>query len=68
MRKFVPAVVDVGVPAPARGRQRQATRYKSKPDIGTIEVEVGGGVTIRAGHGADANLIAAIVQALKASR
>jgi transposase len=66
--QFVPAVVDVGVPAPARGRQRQAIRYKSKPDIGTIEVEVGGGVTIRAGHGADANLIAAIVQALKASR
>jgi hypothetical protein len=31
------------------------------------EVEVNG-VTIRAGHGADANMIAAIVPALKAGR
>jgi transposase len=44
------------VPAPARGRHRQTPRCKPRLDIGTIEVEVGG-VTIRAGHGADANLI-----------
>lgn len=37
------------------------------PDIGTIEVEVGG-VTIRVGRGAAATTIAAIVQALKATR
>jgi transposase len=36
-------------------------------DIGTVEIEVDG-VTIRLGRGADANMIAAIVQALKASR
>jgi len=65
--QFVPAVVDVVAQAPALGRERKAPRCKSEPDIGTIEVEVEG-VTIRAGRGADANTIAAIVQALKASR
>ena len=40
---------------------------KAETIAGTIEVEVDG-VTIRAGRGADANTIAAIVQALKASR
>ncbi len=65
--QFVPAVVDVGAQSPALSRRRQAPRCKSKPDIGTIEVEVDG-VTIRVGRGADANMIAAIVQALKARR
>jgi transposase len=64
--QFVPAVVDVVASAPARGR-RKRPRCKSEPDAGTIEVEVNG-VTIRAGRGAEANTIAAIVQALKASR
>jgi len=64
---FVPAVVDVVTNAPALRRQRKAPRCKSKPDIGTIELEVDG-VTIRVGRGADANTIAAIVQALKATR
>ena len=64
--QFVPAAVDVGAPAPILRRQR-AQRCTLTPDIGTIEVEVDG-VTIRAGRGADANTIAAIVQALKASR
>jgi transposase len=63
--QFVPAVVVAQAPA-VRGR-RKAPRCKSEPDAGTIEVEVNG-VTIRAGRGADANTIAAIVQALKASR
>ena len=62
--QFVPAVVDVSASAPALCRQRKAPRCKSEP---VIEVEVDG-VTIRAGRGADANTIAAIVQALKASR
>ena len=65
--QFVPAVVDVLVQAPAVRGRRKAPRCKSEPDAGTIEVEVNG-VTIRAGRGADANTIAAIVQALKASR
>jgi transposase len=65
--QFVPTVVDAVAPAPALRRERKASRCKSEPDIGTIEVEVDG-VTIRVGRGADANTIAAIVQALKASR
>jgi transposase len=65
--QFVPAVLDVVVPAPAVRARRKAPRCKSEPDAGTIEVEVNG-VTIRVGRGADANTIAAIVHALKASR
>ena len=65
--QFVPAVVAVDASAPALLRRRKALRCKSEPDVGMIEVEVDG-VTIRAGRGADANTIAAIVQALKASR
>jgi transposase len=65
--QFVPAVVDVVASAPSLRGQRKAPRCKSEPDAGTIEVEVDG-VTIRAGRGADANTIAAIIHALKASR
>jgi transposase len=65
--QFVPAVVDVVARAPALCGRRKAPRCKSELDAGTIEVEVNG-VTIRAGRGADANTIAAIVRALKASR
>ena len=65
--QFVPAVVDVVARAPVLHRRRQASRCKSEPDVGTIEVEVDG-VTIRVGRGADVQTIAAIVQALKASR
>ena len=65
--QFVPAVVDAGASAPVLRRRRKALRCRSEPDVGMIEVEVEG-VTIRVGRGADANTIAAIVQALKASR
>jgi transposase len=65
--QFVPAVVDVVGLAPAVRRRRKVPRCKSEPDAGTIEVEVDG-ATIRAGRGADADTIAAIVHALKASR
>jgi transposase len=65
--QFVPAVVDAVARAPARRQRRQALRCKSEPDVGTIEVEVDG-VTIWVGRGADVQMIAAIVQALKASR
>jgi transposase len=65
--QFVPAVVDAGSSAPVLRRRRKAPRCKSEPDVGTIEVEVEG-VTIRASCGADANAVAAIVRALKASR
>ena len=65
--QFVPAVVDAVARAPVLGRRRQAPRCKSEPDVGTIEIEVEG-VTIRIGGGTDVQMIAAIVQALKASR
>jgi transposase len=64
--QFVQAVVDAAVAAPAVGQERKA-RCKPKSDVGIIEIEVED-ITIRAGSGADANMIAAIVQALKANR
>src|SRR4051794_31446488 len=67
--QFVPAVVDAVVPVRAFGRERNVVRGKSKPDArarrcdaGIIEVEVDG-ITIRACRGADATMIASIVQA-----
>ena len=54
-------------PAAAVGQERKALRCRAKPDLGVIQIEVDG-VTIRAGRDADAAMIAAIVQALKASR
>jgi transposase len=64
--QFVPAVVDT--PAAALGPERKALRCKApKPDLGGIEIEVDGTI-IRAGRGADATMIAAIVHALKANR
>jgi transposase len=65
--QFVPAVVDAVVPAPAVDRERKAVRCKAEADTGIIEIEVDG-ITIRAGRGADATMIASLVQALKASR
>jgi transposase len=63
--QFVPAVVDV--PAAAMSPRRKARRCRAKPDLGSIEIEIDGTI-IRAGHGANAAMIAAIVRALKASR
>lgn len=63
---FVPAV-DAVAAVPALCKARKAPRCKPKPDAGIIEIQVEG-ITIRAGRGADADMIAAIVQALKANR
>ena len=49
------------------GDERKPPRCKSRSDVGMIEIEVDG-VAIRVDRGADATMIAAIVQALKASR
>lgn len=57
----------VDVPAAAVGPERKVQRCKAKPDLGGIEIEVDG-ITIRAGRGADAAMIAAVVHALKAAR
>ena len=65
--QFVPAVVAATPKSPALRRERKASRRESKPDVAMIEVEVDG-ATIRIGRGADADMVAAIVQALKARR
>ncbi|MGY3691736.1 IS66-like element accessory protein TnpA [Bradyrhizobium quebecense] len=65
--QFVPAVVDAVVPTPDFSRERKVVRCKPKADSGIIEIEVDG-ITIRAGRGADATMIASIVQSLKANR
>ena len=63
--QFVPAVVDA--PAAAIGPERKARRCRAEPNLEGIEIDVDG-ITIRAGRGADAAMIAAIVRALKADR
>jgi transposase len=62
--EFVPAVITAGTSA--SGRQRIA-EPRTDFDVGVITLEING-VTIRAGRGADAAMIAAIVHALKATR
>jgi transposase len=62
--EFVPAVIAAGTSA--SGRQRSAGP-RTGFDVGGITLEVDG-VTIRAGRGADAAMIAAIVHALRANR
>ncbi len=62
--EFVPAAIAAGTSA--SDRQRGAGP-RTGFDAGGITLEVDG-VTIRAGRGADAEMIAAIVRALKANR
>jgi len=62
--EFVPAVITAETPA--SGRERSAGA-RTGFDVDGITLEVDG-VTIRAGRGADAAMIAAIVRALKANR
>jgi transposase len=64
---FVPAVVDAMASAAAHGPERKSDRPKVKPNVGSIEIEAEG-VTIRVGRGADVEMIAAIVHALRATR
>lgn len=63
--KFVPAVVDLVVPArPSRERSRRPPRQADR-SFGSIAVEIEG-VTVRIGHGAEARTVAAVLRALKA--
>ena len=62
---FVPVVVEVGSapdPAPVR-RARKRRRLKAS----AVELEVDG-VVVKIGRGADAGVIAAVIEALKATR
>lgn len=63
---FVPAVVDGPSPASVR-RQGKMPRRQFEPGAGTIEVEIEG-ITVRVGRGADANIVTAVLRALKDSR
>jgi len=65
--KFVPAVVEPGAPArSSRRRLRKPTRQVDR-SAGSIEVEIEG-VTVRIGRGAEAEMMAAVLRALKAAR
>lgn len=62
---FVPAVIEpspASEPAPTRrtGRRRRAT-------VAAVELEIDG-VAVKIGRGADAGVIAAVIEALKATR
>jgi transposase len=59
---FVPAVVNVAVPAPTS--RSRGTKQARRGD-GEIEVMIDG-VTVRVGRGADAKTIVAVIRALKA--
>src|SRR3546814_6352039 len=63
---FVPAVIEPlpsGDPAPVarRGRRRR------RPTVSAVELEIDG-VAVKIGRGADAAVIAAVIEALKATR
>lgn len=63
---FVPAVIDPlpsGDPAPATRRPRKRRRGS----VGAIELEIDG-VAVTIGRGADAAIIGAVIEALKATR
>jgi len=65
MPQFVPAVVESALPeGAARRRQRQRARPVDRAP-GIIEVEIEG-VSVRVGHGADAETVAVVIRALKA--
>jgi transposase len=59
---FVPAVIDPPVSEPARVIRRRQSRR-----AGTVELEIDG-VAVKIGHGAEASVIAAVIEALKATR
>ena len=64
--QFVPAVLDVARSSPLVRRQRKMPRHPVEPSAGMIEVEIDG-MTVRAGRGADAKTVTAVLRALKAT-
>jgi len=63
---FVPAVVESAVPAKPVRRARKLSRAPGG-DAGAIEIEAGG-LTVRITRGADVEVVAAVMAALKAGR
>ncbi|AHE52284.1 hypothetical protein NX02_19870 [Sphingomonas sanxanigenens DSM 19645 = NX02] len=63
---FVPAVVDVGsAEEPGAAIQRPKQRRRSKASAVELEID---GVAVKISHGADAGVIAAVIEALRATR
>ncbi|MFS0851850.1 transposase [Novosphingobium panipatense] len=63
---FVPAVVEPAVPSDA-GPVDKRPRRRRRSSPGAVELEIDG-VAVRIARGADKGLIAAVIQALKATR
>lgn len=62
---FVPAVIDPPANEATAILKRQQKRRRSK--AGTVELEIDG-VTVKIGRNAEASVIAAVIEALKATR
>jgi transposase len=61
---FVPAVIEPSVPVPVPVR-RPRRRRRAKGAAVELEID---GVAVKIGHGADAGMIAAVIEALRATR
>ena len=62
---FVPAVIELGaVPSPASVRR---ARRRRRATAAAVELEIDG-VAVKIAHGADAGVISAVIEALKATR
>jgi transposase len=61
---FVPAVID---PLPASDPVPRPKRQRRRGETGVIELEIDG-ASVRIGRGADAQIISAVIEALRATR
>ena len=62
---FVPAVIDLGTPPDPAPVRRARKRRRSKASAAELEID---GVAVKIGRGADAGVIAAVIEALKRTR
>ncbi len=63
---FVPAVIEPGAaPDPAPARRTSRRRRRARPAAVELEID---GVAVKIAHGADAGVIAAVIEALKTTR
>ena len=63
---FVPAVIEPGA-APDPAPMRRAARRRRRATTAAVELEIDG-VAVKIARGADAGVIAAVIEALKATR